>query len=142
MRIMGLDLGDVTIGIAVSDPLGWTAQGIETIRRKGREADDLARLAQLIKEWEIEKIVLGLPRNMNGTMGPRAEKTLEFKERLEEFTGLPVVTWDERLSTVAAQRTLLEADMSRGKRRKVVDKLAAVFILQGFLDAAANQPRS
>ncbi len=135
MRIMGLDVGDVTIGIAISDPMGWTAQGVEVIRRRGREDEDLARLAQLISQYEVDKIVIGLPKNMNGTIGPRAEKVIAFQERLIEVLGLPVIAWDERLSTVAAQRTLLEADLSRAKRKKVIDKVAAVYILQGYLDS-------
>ncbi|HEX3032451.1 MAG TPA: Holliday junction resolvase RuvX [Bacillota bacterium] len=142
MRIMGLDFGENTIGVAISDPMGWTAQGIETIRRQGWNDGDMCRLKQLIKEWEVEKIVIGLPKNMNGTLGPRAEKTLEFKSRLEEETGLPVITWDERLSTKAAERALLEADVSRGKRKKVIDKLAAVIILQGYLDGAGMPAKS
>lgn len=134
MRIMGLDVGDATIGIAISDPMGWTAQGIEVIRRKGEERD-LARMAQLISQYEVDKIVIGLPKNMNGTIGPRAEKVIAFQERLIEKFGLPVLPWDERLSTVAAERTLLEGDVSRAKRKKVIDKLAAVYILQGYLDS-------
>ncbi|MDA8211249.1 MAG: Holliday junction resolvase RuvX [Clostridia bacterium] len=135
MRIMGLDVGDATIGVAVSDPMGWTAQGIEVIRRRGKEAEDFRRLSELISQWEVERIVVGLPKNMNGTIGPRAEKVLEFTGRLAEATGLPVETWDERLSTVVAEKALIQADVSRGKRKKVVDKLAAVIILQGWLDS-------
>ncbi len=135
MRIMGLDVGDATIGVAVSDPMGWTAQGIEVIRRRGKEAEDFRRLSELISQWEVERIVVGLPKNMNGTIGPRAEKVLEFNGRLAEATGLPVETWDERLSTVVAEKALIQADVSRGKRKKVVDKLAAVIILQGWLDS-------
>lgn len=135
MRIMGLDVGDATIGVAISDPMRWTAQGIEVIRRRGREEEDFRRLRELIEQWEVERIVVGLPKNMNGTLGPRAEKVLEFNRRLAEATGLPVETWDERLSTVAAEKALLQADVSRGKRKKVIDKLAAVVILQGYLDS-------
>lgn len=129
---MGLDLGDRTIGVAVSDLMGWTAQGVETIRRSPGE---LERLKDLVKHYEVEKFVIGLPKNMDGTLGPRAEKSLEFKTRLERELGLPVETWDERLTTMAAERTLLEADLSRAKRKKVIDKMAAVLILQGYLDS-------
>lgn len=136
MRIMGLDVGDATIGVAVSDEMGWTAQGLETIhRRRGREAADFKRLRELIAQWKVETIVVGLPKNMDNTIGPRAEIVLAFKDRLSSEVKLPVLTWDERLSTMAAERTLLEADVSRGKRKKVIDKLAAVLILQGYLDS-------
>ncbi len=128
---MGLDLGDKTIGVAVSDLMGWTAQGVETIRRS---KDDLSRLKQLVQQYEVEKIVLGLPKNMDGSLGPRAQKSLQYAAMLEQKLGLPVVTWDERLTTVAATRTLLQADVSRQKRKQVIDKLAAVWILQGYLD--------
>lgn len=138
MRILGLDVGDATIGVAICDPMGWTAQGLEVIRRRGKEEEDFRRLHELIAQWEVERIVVGLPKNMNGSIGPRAEKVLEFNQRLADATGLPVETWDERLSTVEAERALLQADMSRGKRKKVIDKLAAVIILQGYLDAKHN----
>jgi putative holliday junction resolvase len=130
---MGLDLGDRTIGVAISDELGWTAQGIETIRRENDDADK-ARLRELIKEYQVEEIVLGLPKNMNGTIGPRGELCLEYAENLRETFGLPVQTWDERLTTMAAEKMLVAADVSRKKRKKVIDKMAAVMILQGFLD--------
>ncbi len=132
MRIMGLDLGDRTIGVAVSDLLGVTAQGVETIRRSKLE---LERLRELIRLYEVGEIVIGLPRNMDGSMGPRAEKTLEFAKRLSEDLALPVRSWDERLTTVAAQRSLLEADVSRAKRKQVIDKMAAMLILQGYMDS-------
>lgn len=137
MRIMGLDFGEKTIGVAVSDPFGWTAQGIETIRREQEEAikPSLNRLEGIIQQYGVEQIVLGMPKNMNNTMGPRAEKTLAFKEKLEKRFSLPVIVWDERLSTMAAERSLLEADLSRDKRKKVIDKMAAVYILQGYLDS-------
>lgn len=131
MRIMGLDFGSKTIGVAVSDALLWTAQGVKTIRRSKKEIEELR---ELIQEYEISEIVIGYPRNMNGTLGPRCEMTDEFATLLRQEFGLPVVLWDERLSTVAAQRTLLEADVSRSKRKQVIDKMAAVFILQGYLD--------
>jgi len=131
MRIMGLDFGERTIGVAVSDELLWTAQGVTTIRRSKSELEELATI---IHQYGITEIVLGYPKNMNGTSGPRVKLTEEFATRLREELSLPVMFWDERLSTVAAQRTLLEADLSRSKRKKVIDKMAAVFILQGYLD--------
>ncbi|MCT4598787.1 MAG: Holliday junction resolvase RuvX [Vallitalea sp.] len=136
MRILGLDYGSKTVGVAVSDPFGWTAQGIETINRKDENNLKLTivRLAEIINEYNIEKIVLGLPKNMNNTSGERVEKTMYFKNRLMKEFSLPVETWDERLSTMGAKRSLLEADISRKKQKKVIDKMAAVFILQGYLD--------
>ncbi|MCC2686267.1 MAG: Holliday junction helicase [Paenibacillaceae bacterium] len=133
MRAMGLDFGDKTIGVAVSDELGWTAQGVEVIRRSTLKGD-LERLAQLANTYGITDVVVGLPKNMNSTIGERGEKSLAFAERLKQHLQLPVHMWDERLTTMAANRTLLEADVSRKKRKQVVDKLAAVFILQGYLD--------
>lgn len=140
MRIMGLDFGSKTIGVAMSDALFLTAQGVKTIRRSNAEIEELRKL---IQEFEVEEIVIGYPKNMNGTLGPRCALTDEFVERLRAEFGLPVELWDERLSTVAAQRTLLEADVSRGKRKQVIDKMAAVFILQGYLDRryARNIPQ-
>lgn len=141
MRIMGLDYGSKTVGVAISDPLGITAQGIETIQRKeeNKLRRTLARIEELAKEYEAEKIVLGFPKNMNNTIGERGEKTLEFKEMLERRIGLPVVMWDERLSTVSAERTLIESNVRREDRKKYVDKIAAVFILQGYLDSLGMQ---
>jgi putative Holliday junction resolvase len=138
MRIMGLDLGDKTIGIAVSDPMGWTAQSVEVIQRGESLKKEIARLGELIKQYEIEMILLGLPKNMNGTLGDRGLKSIEYSEFLKKKFGLPVEMWDERLSTVAAERILLEADMSRAKRKKNIDKIAAGVILQGYLDFKAN----
>ena len=137
MRILGLDYGTKTTGVAVSDPMGWTAQGLEIIRRQEDEQikATVNRIAQLCEAYKVEKIVLGLPKNMNNTLGERGEKTLLFKEKLEARLKLPVETWDERLSTVAAESVLLEADMSRKKRKNVIDKLAATIILQNYLDA-------
>lgn len=137
MRIMGLDYGSKTVGVAVSDPLGITAQGLETIWRKqeNKLRQTLARLEELAAEYQVEKIVVGYPKNMNNTVGERAEKVLEFKEMLERRTGLPVVMWDERLTTVEANRTLMEANVRREDRKKYLDELAAVFILQGYLDS-------
>jgi putative Holliday junction resolvase len=139
MRIMGLDLGDKTIGIAVSDPMGWTAQSVEVILRGESLKKEIARLGELIKQYEIEMILLGLPKNMNGTLGERSHKSIEYSEFLKKKFGLPVEMWDERLSTVSAERILLEADMSRAKRKKNIDKLAAALILQGYLDFKANK---
>ena len=137
MRIMGLDYGSKTVGVAISDPLGYTAQGIEIIRREkeSKLRQTLARIDALIKEYEVESIVLGFPKNMNNTIGDRAEKSLEFKEMLEKRTGLEVVMWDERLTTVEANRTLMESKVRREDRSKYVDMLAAVYILQGYLDS-------
>ena len=133
MRIMSLDVGSRTIGIACSDALLMTAQGIETIRRTSLEKD-FNRLQELIAEYEVHELVVGMPKNMNGTKGDRAEKTEEFVEKMKEVIDLPVTYWDERLSTVMAERQLIAADVSRKKRKSVIDKMAAVVILQGYLD--------
>ncbi len=131
-----MDYGSKTVGVSVSDPLGLTAQGVEIIRRtsENKLRQTLARIEALIKEYGVEKIVLGLPKNMNNTLGDRAEKSIEFKAMLERRTGLPVVLWDERLTTVEANRTLMESGVRRENRKDYVDKLAAVYILQGYLD--------
>lgn len=136
-RIMGLDFGSKTVGVAVSDPLFVTAQGVEIIRREqeNKLRRTLARIEELVQEYNVEKIVLGFPKNMNNSEGARCEKTLEFKEMLERRTGLLVELWDERLTTVAADRAMIEAGIRREDRKKYVDKIAAVFILQGYLDA-------
>ena len=141
MRIMGLDYGSKTVGVAISDPLGYTAQGIEIIRREkeSKLRQTLARIDELIKEYQVESIVLGFPKNMNNTIGDRAEKSLAFKEMLEKRTGLEVVMWDERLTTVEANRTLMEGKVRREDRSKYVDMLAAVYILQGYLDQCPRQ---
>lgn len=133
MRIMALDVGSRTIGIACSDALLITAQGIETIRRTSLE-NDFNRLRELISEYEVHELVVGMPKNMNGTKGDRAEKTEEFVEKMKAVIDLPVTFWDERLSTVMAERQLIAADVSRKKRKGVIDKMAAVVILQGYLD--------
>ena len=130
MRILGLDYGSKTVGVAVSDPLGLIAQKVETILRQ-----TLARIEELIAEYEVEKIVLGFPKNMNNTVGERAEKALEFGEMLKKRTGLEVIMWDERLTTVEADRTLIEAGVRRENRKQYLDGIAAVFILQGYLDS-------
>lgn len=133
---MGLDLGSKTVGVAISDPLLVTAQGIEIIRRKeeNKLRQTLARIEALIVEYEVDTIVLGLPKNMNDTLGERAQLSLEFKEKLERRTGLPVVMWDERLTTVAADKAMMEAGIRRENRKDYVDKIAACLILQGYLD--------
>ncbi|BFH67492.1 MAG: Holliday junction resolvase RuvX [Paenibacillus dendritiformis] len=133
MKILGLDYGDRKIGVAVSDAFGWTAQGLEVIVRRKPE-DDLRRIGDIIKEHGVEEIVIGLPKNMNGTIGPRGELSMTYAEVLKQSFGLPVHLWDERLSTVSAERALLEADVSRKKRRQVIDKMAATIILQTYLD--------
>ena len=138
MRIMGLDIGERTIGVAVSDPMGWTAQGVTTIRRKSL-AYDLNELKSIIQEYEVEQIVVGWPLNMNGSAGPSAERVELLSAEIIKETGLGIIKWDERLSTVAATRTLLEGDVSRAKRKEVIDKMAAVFILQGYLDSHQNK---
>ena len=137
MRIMGLDFGSKTVGVAISDPLFLTAQGIEIVRRKLRQT--LARINELKEEYEVGKIVLGFPKNMNNTEGERCEKTLEFKEMLEKRTGLEVVLWDERLTTVEADRTMMQVGIRRENRKEYVDELAAIFILQGYLDYQSRQ---
>ena len=140
MRGMGLDYGSKTIGVAISDPLGLTAQGIEIIRREeeNKLRKSLRRIEELIKEYQVEEIVLGFPKNMNNTIGERAEKSLQLKETLERRCKLPVIMWDERLTTVEANRTLMESKVRRENRSKYVDMIAAVFILQGYLDSKAN----
>ena len=137
MRLMGLDYGSKTVGVAVSDPLGLTAQGVETVWRKqeNKLRQTMARIEELISEDQVERIVLGYPKNMNNTIGERAQKSLEFKEMLERRTGLEVIMWDERLTTVEANRTLMEASVRRENRKQYLDQLAAVFILQGYLDS-------
>ena len=139
MRIMGLDYGTKTVGVAVSDPLGITAQAVETIVRKSENKlrQTLARIEALAKEYEVEKFVLCLPKHMNHDIGGRAEKALEFGEMLRRRTGLEVVMWDERLTTASAERTLIETGIRRENRKQYVDQIAAVFILQGFLDSLA-----
>ena len=140
MRILGLDYGSKTVGVAVSDHLGLTAQRLDTIWRKqeNKLRQTLARIKELVDEYQIEQIVLGYPKNMNNTVGERAEKALEFKEMLEKRTGLTVIMWDERLTTVEADRTLMEAGVRRENRKQYLDGLAAVFILQGYLDSLGN----
>ncbi|AIE60841.1 Holliday junction resolvase RuvX [Bacillus methanolicus] len=136
MRIMGLDVGSKTIGIALSDELGWTAQGLETIKINEDENEfGFDEVGKIIKENDVGKIVVGLPKNMNGRIGPRGEASKYYASELEKRFGIPVILWDERLTTMAAERVLLEADVSRKKRKKVIDKMAASMILQGYLDS-------
>ncbi|MDS3930383.1 Holliday junction resolvase RuvX [Staphylococcus epidermidis] len=136
-KILGLDVGSKTVGIAISDLMGWTAQGLDTLRIN-EEQDDLGidQLVKIIKDNQVGTVVIGLPKNMNNSIGFRGEASIEYKEKLQEsIPSIDIVMWDERLSTMAAERSLLEADVSRQKRKKVIDKMAAVFILQGYLDS-------
>ena len=144
MRILGLDFGSKTVGVAVSDELLITAQGVEIVRRKSpsKLRQTLARIEELIEQYGVEKIVLGYPKNMNNTEGERFEKTKEFKEMLERRTGLEVVLWDERLTTVAADRSMMETGIRREIRKEYVDEIAAIFILQGYLDFLRNSGES
>ncbi|XEC93122.1 Holliday junction resolvase RuvX [Paenibacillus tarimensis] len=138
MRLMGLDYGDRRIGVAVSDALHMTAQGLVVVETR-RDGGELDKIADLVREHEVSEIVVGLPKNMNGTIGPRGEICIAFAQKLREKLNLPVHLWDERLSTVSAERTLLEADISRKKRRLVIDKMAATLILQNFLDSKTKR---
>ena len=137
MRILGLDYGTKTVGVAISDPLLITAQGLEIIRRdsEAKIRKTLQRIEELCKEYEVEKIVLGYPKNMNGTDGERAEKSLEFKEMLERRIGIPVIMWDERLTTVSADKVMMESGIRRENRKNFVDEIAAMFILQNYLES-------
>lgn len=141
MRIMGLDVGSKTVGVALSDPFGWTAQGIEIIRIDEAAGEfGFDRLKELVEEYEVDSFVVGLPKNMNNSIGPRAEASLAYGEKLEQLFHLPVYYQDERLTTVQAERMLIqEADTSRNKRKKVIDKLAAMMILQNYLDANSRK---
>jgi putative Holliday junction resolvase len=136
MRVLGLDVGTKTIGMALSDELGWTAQGLDTIRRnEANSNEDFKKLAEIVEQNNVDKIIVGLPKNMNGTIGDRGESCKQFAEELKKWVNdIPFEMWDERLSTVAAERMLISADVSRKKRKKVIDKIAAVVILQGYLD--------
>ena len=143
MRILGLDFGTKTVGVAISDELLFTAQGVEIIRRKAptKLRQTLARIDELVEQYDVEKIVLGYPKNMNNTEGERCEKTKEFKEMLEKRTGLEVILWDERLTTVSADNAMMEMGIRREDRKEYVDEIAAIFILQGYLDFLANQAK-
>ena len=138
MRILGLDIGTKRIGIAISDELGWTAQGIKTLHRSNGESD-LGKIRDIVREYGVEKIVVGLPRNMNGSLGPQAEMALGFVQELREILGVPIITWDERLSTVEATKILIRADLSRKKRKRKIDMTAAILILQSYLDSLARK---
>ena len=144
MRILGLDFGSKTVGVAVSDELLITAQGVEIVRRKSpsKLRQTLARIEELIGQYGVERIVLGYPKNMNNTEGERCEKTKEFKEMLERRTGLEVILWDERLTTVAADRSMMETGIRRENRKEYVDEIAAIFILKGYLDFLRNSGES
>ncbi|HEY9571309.1 MAG TPA: Holliday junction resolvase RuvX [Metalysinibacillus sp.] len=136
MKAMGLDVGTKTVGVAISDAFGWTAQGIETIKINEEKGEfGIARIAELVKQHNVTSFVVGYPKNMNNTIGPRGEASEAYKALLEETFSLPVVLWDERLTTMAAERVLIDADVSRKKRKQVIDKMAAIMILQGYLDS-------
>lgn len=135
MRILGIDYGDSRIGLAVSDPMGWTAQGLETIEWRDNIKKPIDRIVKLAGDFNAERIVVGFPRNMNGTIGPRGEKTQEFIDMLSQVTKAEIIKWDERLTTVAASRTMHEMGIKTSRKKKVVDQIAAVFILQGYLDS-------
>lgn len=136
MKIMGLDVGSKTVGVAISDALGWTAQGIETIKINEAIGEfGIERIKELVKQHNVTEFVVGYPKNMNNTIGPRGEASEDYKRLLEDTFGFPVKLWDERLTTMAAERMLIEADVSRKKRKLVIDKMAAVMILQGYLDS-------
>ena len=140
MKILGLDVGEKRIGIAISDEFGWTAQGLKVLNRTGME-DDLGELKELVASAGVSEVVVGLPKNMDGSLGEGAQKVLSFVEKMEEFLSIPVILWDERWSTAEATRLLIKADLSREKRRKVLDKLAAVLILQGYLDSLSQNEK-
>jgi len=138
MRIIGIDYGDSRIEVAVSDPLGWTAQGVETIKWRNNIEEPIERLVQIINQYEAKKVIVGFPKNMNGTIGPRGEKTDQFIELLKNRAeDIQIIKWDERLSTVAANKTMNELGVKKSKKKQVVDQIAAVYILQGYLDAMA-----
>lgn len=134
MRILGIDYGDSRIGIAVSDPMGWTAQGLETVKSKDGLKKALSRIMEIIKQFEVTDIVIGYPLNMNGTMGPRTERTEEFIKKLLTFGEFNIIKWDERLTTVSAHRTMNELGIKASNKKNIVDTMSAVFILQGYLD--------
>ncbi|WP_413308582.1 Holliday junction resolvase RuvX [Bacillus sp. 1P10SD] len=136
MRVLGLDVGSKTVGIALSDEMGWTAQGLKTLKiNEERQEFGFEEIGQIIKEYQVDTVVIGLPKNMNGTIGPRGEASQQYANEVESRFAVQTVLWDERLTTMAAERVLLEADVSRKKRKKVIDKMAAMMILQGYLDS-------
>ncbi len=138
MRVLGIDYGDSRIGVAISDPMGWTAQGLETVKSKDGIKKALARILEIINQYEVKDIVIGYPLNMNGTKGPRAEKTEEFIQKLLEFGEYNIIKWDERLTTVSAHRAMNELGVKASNKKNIVDTMSAVFILQGYLDRQAN----
>lgn len=139
MRALGLDVGTKTIGIALSDELGWTAQGLDTLKRNEENPEqDMDKLVEIIQEYKVDTVVIGLPKNMNGSIGPSGERSQDFANTLSERVSCTIKLWDERLTTVAAERMLISADVSRKKRKQVIDKMAAVMILQGYLDHKGN----
>ena len=136
MRVLGLDVGSKTVGIALSDEMGWTAQGLKTLKiNEERQEFGFEEIGQIIKEYQVDTVVIGLPKIMNGTIGPRGQASQQYANEVESRFAVPTVLWDERLTTMAAERVLLEADVSRKKRKKVIDKMAAMMILQGYLDS-------
>ena len=136
MRVLDLDVGSKTVGIALSDEMGWTAQGLKTLKiNEERQEFGFEEIGQIIKEYQVDTVVIGLPKNMNGTIGPRGQASQQYANEVESRFAVPTVLWDERLTTMAAERVLLEADVSRKKRKKVIDKMAAMMILQGYLDS-------
>ncbi|HEY2422059.1 MAG TPA: Holliday junction resolvase RuvX [Neobacillus sp.] len=136
MRILGLDVGSKTVGVAISDELGWTAQGLKTLKiNEEKQEFGFAEIGQLINEYGVSQVIIGFPKNMNGTVGPRGVASQQYANEVEKLFAVPTVLWDERLTTIAAERVLLEADVSRKKRKKVIDKIAAVMILQGYLNS-------
>ncbi len=139
MRIMGIDYGDMRIGIAISDELKWTAQGIETIKRKDSLSQTIQRICDLVNQYSVSKIVVGLPKNMDGTLGETAQRVMNFINHLKKkIRNIEIITWDERLSTVSATRAMIEMDVKRSKKRTIVDKIAAMYILQSYLDFLGN----
>lgn len=135
MRILGIDFGDSRIGVAISDPLGWTAQGIDTITYKGDIASPIKDIHELVKKYEVSKIIVGFPINMNGTIGERGRKTQKFIEMLSSVVGVEIVKWDERLTTVSSHRVIKESGRKPSRNKELVDKIAAVYILQSYLDS-------
>jgi len=138
LRILCLDIGDKYIGVAVSDALGITAQGVGTLKRNNND-DDILEIIKMVQKYNAEKIIVGLPKNMNGSLGPQGKKVIEFVDILKENIEIPATEWDERLSTKSAEKILLEGNVSRKKRKRVIDKVAAVFILQNYLDFLRGQ---
>ncbi len=139
MRILGIDFGESRIGIAISDPMGWTAQGLETVKSKESIKKAMARIMEIINQYQVKEIVVGYPLNMNGTKGPRTERTEDFIQKLSEMGDFSIIKWDERLTTVSAHRTMNELGVKASNKKNIVDTMSAVFILQGYLDRQANK---